>query len=104
MARVKKQQKRTGSILLSRHRTASGIDSASVVTHPRLATTSALSSKAGRTVIRKHHTLQKRLSQAQAKNDVEAARTVQAEIEGNGGLEKYQRASVCSRSHDIQRC
>lgn len=94
MARVKKQ-KRTGSILLSRHRNTSGRDSASLVTHgARSATTSALSSKAGRTVIRKHHTLQKRLSQALVKNDVETARTVQAEIEANGGLEKYQRASV----------
>lgn len=106
MARVKKRQKRTGSILLSRHRNTPGTDSAPLVTNPRFVTTSALSSKAGRTVIRKHHTLQKRLSQAQAKNDVDAARAVQAEIEGNGGLEKYQQASVCSRyrSHGIQRC
>lgn len=65
------------------------------MTHAHSATTSALSSKAGRTVIRKHHTLQKRLSQALAKNDVGTAMTVQAEIEVNGGLEKYQRASVC---------
>lgn len=102
MTRVKKP-KRTGSILLSRHRNAGTKDSVLPVPHAHPVTTSALSSKTGRTVIRKHHTLHKRLSQALKKNDVDTAAAIQAEIEANGGLEKYQQASVSSRSHDTQR-
>ncbi|KAI5849594.1 putative methyltransferase-domain-containing protein [Morchella snyderi] len=97
MTRVKKP-KRTGSILLSRHRNAGIKDSVLPVPHAHPVTTSALSSKTGRTVIRKHHTLHKRLSQAMNKNDVNTAAAIQAEIEANGGLEKYQQASVCGQS------
>lgn len=55
---------------------------------------SSLSSKAGRTVIRAHHTLHKQLSQALARNDHSAAEQLRQQIDANGGLEKYQKASV----------
>lgn len=95
MTRAKKTKKGAGSILLSRHRGLNN-DGRSVVAlrSASINSTSSLSSKAGRTLIRKHHTLQKRLSQAVAKNDSETAGSIRAEIEAYGGLEKYQQASV----------
>lgn len=54
----------------------------------------SLSAKAGRTLIRKHHTLHKQKAQALAQNNLEIAQKIDAEIEASGGLEKYQRASV----------
>jgi 25S rRNA (adenine2142-N1)-methyltransferase len=96
MTRVnKKKTKKSGSILLSRHRGLNG-DGPSVVARQAVSSTSSLSSKAGRTLIRRHHALQKRLSQAVAKRDLDTADSIRAEIEANGGLEKYQQASVRS--------
>lgn len=83
MARPKKQS-RIRPTLLSRR----SHKSASV----------GFSSKASRAVINRHHTLQKQLSQALAKNDHIAAATVQKEIEANGGLERYQQASITGQS------
>jgi 25S rRNA (adenine2142-N1)-methyltransferase len=85
MARVQKNRKRQGSsLLLARHR------------HPEAASkpASSLSSKAGRTLIRTHHTLQKKLAQALQAGDEAAAHLLRTEIEAKGGLEKYQQASV----------
>lgn len=54
----------------------------------------ALSSKTTRTVINRHHSLQKKLAQAVARNDDVAAEVLKSEIDANGGLEWYQQASV----------
>jgi 25S rRNA (adenine2142-N1)-methyltransferase len=54
---------------------------------------SALSSKATRNIIRKHHNLLKEQSQAARSGDLKKAETIAKEIEANGGLEKYQLAS-----------
>ncbi|KAL7275157.1 25S rRNA (adenine2142-N1)-methyltransferase [Rhizina undulata] len=89
-----KKPKRPRSILLSRKR-VTGICEISSTLPP---TAPSLSSKAGRTLIRKHHTLQKRLSQARARNETEAVKSIQADIDASGGLEKYQLASVCGQS------
>lgn len=52
-----------------------------------------MSSKQSRTIIRKHHVLQKELQKAVAKGDAEAASSIQRSIEENGGLKVYQAAS-----------
>jgi 25S rRNA (adenine2142-N1)-methyltransferase len=54
---------------------------------------SGLSSKATRSIIRKHHNLLKAQSQAQRSGDSAKADQIAKEIEANGGLEKYQKAS-----------
>lgn len=76
MAKIKKRA--SGSVLLSR----------------KPNTGSSLSRKAGRTLIRTHHTLHKQLAQALARNDHAAAELLRQQIDANGGLEKYQKASV----------
>jgi len=88
----KSKKKHPGSVLLSRRRSAA--TAARPVT--AAAQSSSLSSKAGRALIRSHHTLQKKLSQALSRNDEATAATFRAEIEASGGLVKYQLASVCS--------
>ncbi|KAG0127973.1 putative methyltransferase-domain-containing protein [Tuber indicum] len=98
MTRVRKKTKKTGSILLSRHRGLRG-GGPSVKASRVFSNTSSLSSKVGRTLIRSHHTLQKRLSQALSKNDTETANSIRAEIEANGGIERYQQASVCGQDN-----
>jgi len=60
----------------------------------RKAPNAALSSKTSRTVINRHHTLQKKLAQAIARGDSVTAEALEAEIDANGGLEWYQQASV----------
>ncbi|KAI5806621.1 putative methyltransferase-domain-containing protein [Peziza echinospora] len=83
MGRVKKTA-RTRSALLSGNR------------HKAAAV--GLSSKASRTLINRHHTLEKRLTQALARNDLAAAQAIQTDIDANGGLERYQQASISGQS------
>lgn len=60
----------------------------------------SLSSQATRTLIRTHHTLNKKLESAKSKgNDAEAAE-LEAEIEKLGGLKAYQQASIQGQSID----
>ncbi|MCJ1247891.1 hypothetical protein MMC30_005106 [Trapelia coarctata] len=59
---------------------------------------SALSSRTARTLIRSHHTLQKQLSHALASNDTVLATSLHAQIDAQGGLESYQRASILGQS------
>ncbi|KAI5803164.1 putative methyltransferase-domain-containing protein [Geopyxis carbonaria] len=87
---VSKKKKKTGSVLLSRNR---GVERRVDPLQSR-----SLSSKAGRTLIRSHHTLQKQLAQAKARNDIETVQAVQEKIAASGGLEKYQQASVIGQS------
>ncbi|MCJ1416244.1 hypothetical protein MMC32_002579 [Xylographa parallela] len=57
-----------------------------------------LSSRTTRNVIRKHHTLQKQLSQAVAVKNVPLATTIQSQIDAAGGLSTYQHASILGQS------
>ncbi|MCJ1351159.1 MAG: hypothetical protein MMC33_001141 [Icmadophila ericetorum] len=60
----------------------------------------SLSSRASRTVIRTHHTLQKQLNQAIASNDTKLAASLRSQIDSLGGLKKYQRASILGQSSE----
>lgn len=59
-----------------------------------------LPSSAGRTLIRTHHTLQKRLTAAIAHYDTTTEDAIRAEIETLGGLERYQDASLAGQSKE----
>ncbi|MCJ1300096.1 hypothetical protein MMC08_002890 [Hypocenomyce scalaris] len=60
----------------------------------------SLSSQATRTLIRSHHTLQKRLTAALAAKNTALATSLQAQIDASGGLPKYQRASITGQSSE----
>ncbi|PHM10926.1 hypothetical protein CK516_05545 [Nostoc sp. 'Peltigera malacea cyanobiont' DB3992] len=64
--------------------------------HPTVSTT--LSSNLTRAIIRKHHTLQKRLASALSIGDTQLITSLRAQIEANGGLALYQRASILGQS------
>lgn len=64
--------------------------------HARVST--SLSSSLTRTIIRKHHTLQKRLASALSTGDNQLITSLRAQIEANGGLALYQRASILGQS------
>lgn len=59
---------------------------------------STLSSKATRTLIRSHHELHKKLRQAETAGDRNLAENFRAQIEAQGGLAKYQEASIQGQS------
>ena len=58
----------------------------------------SLPSRATRSLIRNHHTLQKQLQSAVARNDTATAASLQAELDAKGGLAKYQEASIQGQS------
>jgi 25S rRNA (adenine2142-N1)-methyltransferase len=60
----------------------------------------SLSSKATRTLIRSHHTLQKQKAKALADGDEAKAAAISKQIEELGGLESYQHASLIGQSSD----
>jgi 25S rRNA (adenine2142-N1)-methyltransferase len=61
---------------------------------PNLKTpTHSLSSKATRTIIRGHHTLQKQLAKAVSDSDIVEAARLQALLDDSGGLRSYQSAA-----------
>lgn len=60
----------------------------------RIVEASSFSAKAGRTLIRRIHVLNKRRTQALRRGETKAAAEIEKEIEKAGGLEKYQQASV----------
>ncbi|RDW89531.1 25S rRNA adenine-N(1) methyltransferase [Coleophoma cylindrospora] len=60
----------------------------------------SISSKATRTLIRTHHTLQKRRAKALAEGDETGAAAIAREIELQGGLETYQRASLTGQRNE----
>lgn len=64
--------------------------------HPSVSTT--LSSNLTRNIIRNHHTLQKRLASALSAGDTQLITSLRAQIEANGGLTLYQRASILGQS------
>lgn len=53
-----------------------------------------------RTIVRRHHALSKQLQQAQVKGDKAAVCQIDKEIEANGGLQKYQTASLSGQAVD----
>jgi len=60
----------------------------------------SLSSKATRTLIRSHHTLQKQRAKALADGDEAKAAAIAQQIEARGGIEGYQHASLIGQSSD----
>lgn len=60
----------------------------------------AISSKATRTLIRAHHTLQKQKAAAIAKGDEVKAASVGRLIEAQGGIKSYQRASLLGQASE----
>ncbi|PQE30796.1 hypothetical protein CJF32_00005987 [Rutstroemia sp. NJR-2017a WRK4] len=60
----------------------------------------SISSKATRTIIRTHHTLEKRRAKALAEGDEVTAAALTREIATQGGLETYQRASLIGQRND----
>jgi 25S rRNA (adenine2142-N1)-methyltransferase len=60
----------------------------------------SLSSKATRTVIRSHHTLEKQRAKALVDGDEAKAATIAQQIESRGGIETYQHASLIGQSSD----
>lgn len=66
---------------------------------PHSSTNSAtLSSTRTRSLIRNHHTLQKRLAVAHATDDAELVASLEMQIEAHGGLALYQRVSMLGQS------
>lgn len=67
---------------------------------PILQRTKSITRKATKALINKHHLLHKRKQQAVAKGDKAEEAAIDAEIEGLGGLEGYQEASLQGQRHD----
>ncbi len=65
---------------------------------PLAKSTTTLSAKATRTLIRSHHNLRKAHAAALANSDTAKVASIEAEIESNGGLDSYQLASVIGQS------
>jgi 25S rRNA (adenine2142-N1)-methyltransferase len=60
----------------------------------------SLSSRATRTLIRSHHTLEKLKAKALAEGDTVRAADLQHQINSQGGIESYQRASLIGQRSD----
>ncbi|KAL8967931.1 MAG: hypothetical protein Q9183_002701 [Haloplaca sp. 2 TL-2023] len=61
---------------------------------------SSLSSQATRSLIRKHHTLQKQLHTAIAQGDAKSIESLQIQLNASGGIKKYQEASIQGQSSE----
>jgi 25S rRNA (adenine2142-N1)-methyltransferase len=59
-----------------------------------------MSSKASRTIINTHHRLHKDLTAAKKKGDETEIKRIEKQIEANGGLKKYQVASIQGQAAD----
>ncbi|KAG6003514.1 hypothetical protein E4U43_000903 [Claviceps pusilla] len=60
----------------------------------------SMSRKASRTLINKHHQLEKRQQRAKAEGDASMEAAIAKEIAGLGGLKRYQQASLQGQSND----
>lgn len=60
----------------------------------------SVSRKATRTLIRTHHTLEKQRAQALREGDDAKAATISRQIDAQGGIEEYQRASLLGQRND----
>ncbi|KAL8771292.1 MAG: hypothetical protein Q9209_003197 [Squamulea sp. 1 TL-2023] len=65
---------------------------------PSVTRTPSLSSRATRSLIRKHHTLRKQLQHASINGDSVLVEDIQAQLQASGGLQKYQEASIQGQS------
>ncbi len=66
---------------------------------PTAKPTRSISSKATRTLIRTHHTLEKQKAKALANGDTAMAAALQRQIDSQGGIESYQRASLLGQAN-----
>ena len=60
----------------------------------------SLSSQATRSLISKHHTLQKHLQTAIAQGDALSVESLQTQLKASGGIKKYQEASIQGQSSE----
>jgi 25S rRNA (adenine2142-N1)-methyltransferase len=67
---------------------------------PTAKATRSISSKATRTLIRSHHALEKAKAQALAEGNTALVDALQNQINAQGGIEGYQRASLQGQSND----
>lgn len=67
---------------------------------PLVKSTRSMSRKASRTLINRHHQLEKSRHQAEAKGDTQAEARIAAELADLGGLDHYQQASLQGQSSD----
>lgn len=67
---------------------------------PMVKSSRSMSRKASRTLINKHHQLEKQRRQAAAKGDTEEQAVIAAELAKLGGLDHYQKASLQGQSLD----
>lgn len=67
---------------------------------PTAKSTHSVSSKATRTLIRSHHALEKAKAQALAEGNDALAASLQHQIDAQGGIQGYQRASLQGQSND----
>ncbi|CAG8977983.1 hypothetical protein HYALB_00001865 [Hymenoscyphus albidus] len=67
---------------------------------PTAKPTRSISSKATRTLIRAHHTLEKQKAKAIADGDEAEAALIAKQIESKGGLKTYQKASLQGQSNE----
>lgn len=67
---------------------------------PMAKSSRTMSRKASRSLINKHHQLEKRRRQAAAKGDREGEACLAMELEKLGGLDQYQKASLQGQSND----
>jgi 25S rRNA (adenine2142-N1)-methyltransferase len=67
---------------------------------PKFRPAPSLSRKAAKTLIRTHHTLEKAHAKALAAGDTTAATKISREIDKNGGIKMYQRASLLGQAND----
>ena len=65
---------------------------------PTVKPTRSISSKATRTLIRTHHTLEKERAKALAAGNDAKAAALAKDIEMQGGIENYQRASLLGQT------
>ena len=69
-------------------------------TRPPIQHPKSLSSKTTRDLIRTHHTLHKKLTQALKSNNHDLAVSTRSQIDALGGLQQYQQASIIGQSSD----
>lgn len=78
----------------------SSASSSATTTATKATSSASLSSKHTRTLINRHHQLQKRLALARAQNDTAQIAALEAQLAAQGGLKSYQLASQRGQSAD----
>lgn len=86
--------------MASKKKKSTKLKSLSAGRPPTVKPTRSISSKATRTLIREHHTLEKQKAKAIADGDDAKAASIGKEIDSNGGLKAYQKASLQGQSNE----